>query len=449
MLNMLTNRLTKSLMGIKKGQMLTEKNMEDALREIRLSLLEADVNFKVVKHFVGNIKAKTIGTSLIGSLNAYETVVKIVHDELVEILGSTTKTLSLSKNPTVIMMVGLQGSGKTTTTGKIAHLLKKKQSKNPLLVAADIYRPAAIQQLKTVGGSIGVPVFEAGQIDPREIVKQGMEFARQNDHDVVIVDTAGRLHINEELMDELKDVKQIIRPHEILMVVDSMSGQDIINVAESFNNDLEVTGTIITKLDGDARGGAALSLSYLLGIPIKFIGTGEKISQLDVFHPDRMADRILGMGDVMSLIEKAQDVIDEKSMAKSMNRMMAGTFGMDDMLTQMRQIKKLGKIGGILRMIPGMPKLSEEQKMMAEERLRKAEILMSSMTKQEKRYPKVLKKSNSRKKRIIAGSGLSAQDFNSLMKQWEQMEEMMTNMKNGKMPNIPGMGGMGGGFPGM
>lgn len=447
MFDLLSKKLTKSLGKVKKGQILTEENMSDALREIRMSLLEADVNFKVVKHFVSEIKAKTIGTNLIGSLNAYETVVKIVHEQLVNILGSETKHLDITKRPTVIMMVGLQGSGKTTTTGKIALMLKKKKAKNPLLVAADIYRPAAIKQLKQLAGSIQVDFFEKGQIDPREITKAALAHAKENNNDVVIIDTAGRLHINEELMTELKDVKEICKPQEILMVVDSMSGQDIINVADSFNKDLDITGTVITKLDGDARGGAALSISYLLGLPIKFIGTGEKISQIDIFHPDRMADRILGMGDVLSLIEKANDVIDQDSMKKSFNRMMAGSFGFDDLVEQMKQIRKIGKLGGILRMIPGMPKMSKEQKDVAEKKIFIAETLINSMTKRERRHPKIIQKSNSRKQRVLKGSGRTAQEFNSLFKQWEQMEQMLANIQKGKMPNIPGMGGMG--FPGM
>ncbi|MEG0366587.1 MAG: signal recognition particle protein, partial [Coprobacillus sp.] len=343
----LSERLQESLKKIKGQSTLTEQNMDEMLREIRLALLEADVNFQVVKEFISNTKEKALGQDVLGSLKPGQVVVKVVHDELVELLGTSVSELDLSKKPTVIMMVGLQGSGKTTTAGKIANLLTKKYAKKPLLVAADIYRPAAVDQLKTLGQQLNIPVFEKGvNVKAETIVEEALAYGYENHHDVIIVDTAGRLHIDEPLMEELQNIKDLSNPSEILLVVDALTGQDIVNVASSFHERLNITGAVLTKLDGDSRGGGALSIRHITHVPIKFIGTGEKLDAIDLFYPDRMADRILGMGDVVSLVEKVQDVYDEKETMKTLNRMQQGTFGLDDMLDQMHQMKKLGPLSG-------------------------------------------------------------------------------------------------------
>ncbi len=438
MFDRLSNKLTSSLLGLKGQVTITEEKISETLREIRLALLEADVNFKVVKAFIAAVKEKSLGLEVTEGVKAGDEFTKIVHDELTRILGTTSSPLNIQAN-TTIMMVGLQGSGKTTTTAKIAKVLKEKNSKKPLLVAADIYRPAAIDQLHTVGKQIGVNVFSKGSQDPRLTVKEAKHYAAQNGYDTVIIDTAGRLHIDTELMSELKDISEIAKPDEVLLVVDSMTGQDIINVAQGFNDDLKLTGCIITKLDGDARGGAALSIRYILEIPIKMITTGEKLDQIDYFHPDRMANRILGMGDVVSLVEKAKDVIDEKEAQKAANKLMSGTFDLDDLVAQLANFKKMGS-SKILSLIPGMPKMSEEQKLAAERKLMIIETMINSMTKAERKNPKLLKQS-SRKNRIMKGSGRSAQEFNSMLKQWEQMNQMMKMFKNNK-GGMPGMGGM-------
>ena len=382
----LSERLQGSIKKIRGQSHLTEQNMDEMLREIRLALLEADVNFKVVKTFIQNVKEKALGQDVLSSLTPGQMVVKIVHEELVELLGTTVSEVNFDKKPTIIMMVGLQGAGKTTTTGKIANLIRKKYSKKPLLVAADIYRPAAIEQLETIGKQLDVPVFSKGtDIKPEQIVTEALEFAKENNNDVIFIDTAGRLHIDEVLMDELLNIKNIAHPDEILLVVDALTGQDIVNVASSFNEKLSITGAVLTKLDGDARGGGALSIRHITNVPIKFIGTGEKLDALDLFYPDRMADRILGMGDVMSLIEKAQDVIDEKSTKKSLDRLTSGQFGLDDMLEQLKQVQKLGPISGILKMIPGMganmPKINDED---TNKEMKRTEAIINSMTKAEK-----------------------------------------------------------------
>lgn len=424
----LTERLSESLKKVRKQKTLTEENMSDMLREIRLALLEADVNFKVVKEFIENIKQKALGEDVLNSLTPGQMVVKIVHEELVSLLGTTVSELDLSKKPTVIMMVGLQGSGKTTTSGKIANLMVKKQAKKPLLVACDVYRPAAIEQLKTLGQSINVPVFSEGtDVKPEMIASDALNYAKENGNDLIIIDTAGRLHVDEALMDELCRIEQLVNPSEILLVVDALTGQDIVNVASSFNEKLHLTGAVLTKMDGDSRGGGALSIRHITNVPIKFVATGEKLEAIDLFYPDRMADRILGMGDVMSLIEKAQDVIDEKSAKKSMQRLQQGTFGLDDMLESMRQVKKLGPLSGILKMMPGMPSnLPNFKDEDAQDKLKQTEAIILSMTPEERRDPSILKAS--RKQRIAKGCGMDVAAVNRLLKQYEQSKVFMNQL---------------------
>lgn len=424
----LSERLSQTLKKVRGQKTLTEANMEDMLREIRLALLEADVNFTVVKDFIAKVKEKALGENVLASLTPGQMVVKIVHEQLVELLGTTPATLDLAKKPTIIMMVGLQGSGKTTTAGKIAKLVAKKEGKKPLLVACDVYRPAAVEQLKTLGNTIDVPVFEMGtEVKPEIIAQEALHFAHTNGNDLVIIDTAGRLHIDEALMDELERLEQLVKPTEILLVVDALTGQDIVNVAESFNAKLHLTGAVLTKMDGDSRGGGALSIRHMTNVPIKFVATGEKLDAIDLFYPDRMADRILGMGDVMSLIEKAQDVIDEKSAARSMRRMQDGTFGLDDMLESMRQVKKLGPLSGVLKMIPGVPnQLPNFKDEDANAKMKKTEAIILSMTPEERRDPSILKAS--RKIRIAKGCGMEVADVNRLIKQYEQSKQMMSRL---------------------
>ena len=425
----LSERLQESLKKMRGQATLTEENMDEMLREIRLALLEADVNFQVVKEFIANTKQKALGQDVLGSLKPGQVVVKIVHDELVDLLGTEVSEIDFSKKPTVIMMVGLQGSGKTTTSGKIAKLLTKKYSKKPLLVAADIYRPAAVDQLKTLGQQLDVPVFEKGtDVSAEEIVREALEFGHNAGNDVIIIDTAGRLHIDEPLMQELQNIKDIANPSEILLVVDALTGQDIVNVASSFNEHLSITGAVLTKLDGDSRGGGALSVRHITHVPIKFIGTGEKLDAIDLFYPDRMADRILGMGDVVSLVEKVQDVYDEKETMKTFNRMQQGTFGLDDMLEQMHQMRKLGPLSGILKMIPGMPKIPQINDEDTEKKLKETEAIIYSMTKEERRDPSIL--NAKRKERIAKGCGKSVADVNKLIKQFEQSKLMMKQLGN-------------------
>ena len=425
----LSERLQGTLKKVSGQGRLTEKNMEEMLSEIRLALLEADVNFQVVKEFIAATKEKALGQDVLGSLKPGQVVVKIVHDELVELLGTTVATIDYNKKPTVIMMVGLQGSGKTTTAGKIANLISKKNGKKPLLVAADIYRPAAVDQLKTLGEQLNIPVYEKGTSQSAEsIVEEAMRFARENNNDVIIIDTAGRLHIDEPLMQELSNIKEIAHPHEILLVVDALTGQDIVNVASSFNEQLNITGAVLTKLDGDSRGGGALSIRHITHVPIKFIGTGEKLDAIDLFYPDRMADRILGMGDVVSLVEKVQDVYDEKETMKTFERMKRGTFGLDDMLEQMHQVRKLGPLSGILKMIPGMPKMPQINDEDTDKKLKLTESIIYSMTLEERRDPSIL--NAKRKERIAKGCGRSVADVNRLIKQFEASKQMMKQMGN-------------------
>lgn len=434
----LSERFQKIIKKIRGQARLTESNMDEMLKEVRIALLEADVNFKVVKQFIAKVKEKALGEEVYLKLNPSQMVVKIVHDELEELLGSEKSEINYQKSrPTVMMLVGLQGSGKTTSAGKLAYLMKKKLGKKVLLAAGDVYRPAAIDQLKQIGGQLGVEVFSLGKdVSPVEIAKKAKEKAFNEHYDVLILDTAGRLAIDEILMQELNDINDAISPDEILLLVDAMSGQDAINVANTFHARLPLTGIIMSKLDGDARGGSALSIKYLTGIPIKFAGVGEKLTDLDIFHPDRIADRILGMGDVMSLVEKVQEEIDEKEAKKDVNKFMSGSFTLDDMVTQLKRVQKLGSLGGLLKMIPGMPKLNDQQKEFAEKEMRNMEVIVSSMTKEEREHPEILKAS--RKARIAKGSGKTNADINRVLKKYEQTKEMMKQMRNyskgGKLP---------------
>ena len=433
-----------------KGQSrLTEQNMEEMLGEIRVALLEADVNYKVVKEFTSKVKEKAIGQEVFKQLSPSQMIVKIVYDEMVTLLGSGDSELNFAKiGPTVIMVCGLQGTGKTTTVAKIARLLKHKQHKKVLLAACDTYRPAAIDQLQTLATTVGVDLINMGvNVSPVEIAKKAYAEAKSKFYDVLIIDTAGRLEIDEPLMVELNQIEQAVSPNEVLLLVDAMSGQNAVNVANAFNERLKLTGLVMSKLDGDARGGSALSIKHLTGLPIKFAGVGEKIEDLEIFYPERMADRILGMGDIITLAEKAQENIDEKATKKAMNKMMDGTFDLDDMLAQMKQIQKLGSLGGLLRMIPGMPKISKEQTEIASKEMRLMETIINSMTFEERHKPDILKAQ--RKIRIAKGSGTQVSDINRMLKKFEQMREMMKQSKNmmkgGKLPpNFPGASGLGG-----
>ncbi|TNK82574.1 signal recognition particle protein [Mycoplasmopsis pullorum] len=442
--------MQKALAKISKKTTIKEEDIVEVTRDIKMALLEADVNLKIVKEFVNNVKEKTIQSNLIGKLNPSQQMIKIVHEELVDILGGKTVEPQIKEKPYVIMMIGLQGSGKTTTTARLAYYFRKKKLvEKPLVIAADVYRPAAVDQLVTLAKSIQVDYFEEGVKEtPQNIVKHALEQAKEQKNDLIIIDTAGRLAIDEKLMNELVEIKQIAKPNEIWFVADAMSGQDIINVAQTFHDSLKLTGSVITKLDSDARGGAALSLRKVLNIPIRFIGTGEKISNLDLFHPVRMADRILGKGDVLSLIEKASDVIDEKKATKMLERMFSGEFSLDDMMEQLAQIKKLGKFSKILKMLPGnlSNKINEEELDKAEEKMKIYEILMFSMTRKERQNPKLLRNA-SRKERVIKGSGRSAQEFNRLMNDYDMMSKRMNEMSNklkkgGGFNPFGGLGGL-------
>lgn len=433
----LSDRFQGILKKLKGQSKLTEANMDEMLKEIRVALLEADVNFKVVKEFINTVKEKALGQEVFTKVSPGQMVVKIVHDELVELLGADQCEINTKNKPTIIMMCGLQGSGKTTTSGKLALLFKKKMNKKVLLVAGDVYRPAAIDQLVTVGKQVDVEVLNLGdKLSPVEISIKGVEKAKQENFDVVIIDTAGRLQIDETLMQELVDIENAVHPHEELLLVDAMSGQDVVNVANAFNTKLHLTGVIMSKLDGDARGGASLSIKHLTGLPIKYAGVGEKLSDLEVFHPDRMADRILGMGDIVSLVEKVQEEIDEKEAKKAANKMFKGTFDLNDMLSQLEQINKIS-MSSILKLIPGMPKVSEEDQQKVKDQLKVTKAIISSMTSEERARPDIIK--NSRKLRIAAGSGKTSQDVNRVLKQYDQMKEAMKQMKSkfgGRMPKF-------------
>lgn len=440
----LTDKLSLIFKKLKGQARLTEANMESMLKEIRVALLEADVNYKVVKEFVNNVKEKALGQDVLSKLNPSQMLVKIVHDELEQLLGAEDSQIHYQNNkPTIIMLVGLQGSGKTTTAGKLAYLHKNKLNKKVLLAACDVYRPAAIDQLDQIAKQVGVPIVNMGtNVSPIEIAIKAKEKA-YNDHlDVLIIDTAGRLQIDEPLMKELNEIKDKVNPDEIILLVDAMAGQDAVNVAKSFDEQLSLTGCVMSKLDGDARGGAALSIRHMTGVPIKFSGVGEKITDLDVFHPDRMADRILGMGDIMTLVEKAQEEIDEKEARKTASKMMSGKFDLNDMLEQMRKVQKMGSLGGLLKLIPGMPKITPEQQAAGEKQMKLFETIINSMTPEERHEPEILK--FSRKNRIAKGSGTTLAQINQVIKKYEQMKEMMKQMesykKTGRMP--PGFPGM-------
>ena len=448
----LQDRLEGIFHKIKGYGKITEDNIEEMVREVRLALLEADVNYKVVKEFTNNVKEKALGEEVANSLKPGEVFVKIVNDELVELLGGESAPLNTSGNPAITMMVGLQGSGKTTTCGKLALFLRKKHAKKPLLVACDIYRPAAIDQLITIGKELNIPVYEEGKKDPVEIANNAINYAKENKFDYVLIDTAGRLHIDEPLMEELNNIKDKVKPQEILLVIDAMMGQDAINVITGFNDKLKLTGVILTKLDGDTRGGVALSVRHLTNVPIKFIGVSEKMDGLDFFDPHRMADRILGMGDVMTLVEKAQEEMDEKEARKAANKMMSGKFDLNDMLDNMKKVQKMGSLGGLIKLIPGMPKISPEQQAAAEKEMKNFEVIINSMTPYERSNPDVFK--FSRKQRVANGCGKTLADVNKVLKKYEQMKQMMKQMesyrKSGRMPpgGLGGLGGMGG-FPPM
>ncbi len=430
MFESLGDRLQSAVNKIRGYGKITEENISEVTREIRLALLEADVNYKVVKEFINNVKEKALGEEVAKSLKPGEQFVKILKDELVELLGGEKEDLYISGNPSILMLVGLQGSGKTTTIGKLALLLRKKYKKNPLLVACDVYRPAAIDQLKTIGKELNIEVYEEGKGNPVEIVKNAINYAKENKFNYILIDTAGRLHIDENLMNELKEINNEVSPNEILLVLDSMVGQDAVNVIEGFNNELPLTGAILTKLDGDTRGGAALSIRHLTNVPIKFIGTSEKMDGLDEFYPDRMATRILGMGDLMTMIEKAEAVIDEDEAMKTAKKMQQGKFDLEDFLSTFKQIKKLGPLENLIKMIPGVPKELKGVKVDPKD-MAHIEAIILSMTPYERRHPEVLKAS--RKMRIAKGSARSAEEVNRLLKQFEEMKKMMKMMKNGNM----------------
>ena len=430
MLEGLTEKLTNALKRFRNKGKLTEADVRAGMREVKLALLEADVNFKVVKDFVKNVTERAVGETVLESLLPAQQIVKIVNEELIALMGGESPKLEISSRPpTVVMMVGLQGAGKTTHAAKIASMYKKK-GKNPLLVACDVYRPAAIDQLKIVGESVGIPVFEMGtKTSPVRIAKEGVAHARKNGYDLVFVDTAGRLQIDEVLMKELSDIKEEIEPTEILLTVDAMTGQEAVNVAKSFNDLLDVTGVVLTKMDGDARGGAALSVRYVTGKPIKFIGTGEKLDMIELFHPERMASRILGMGDVLSLIEKAEAVIDQKKAAEMEKKMREATFTLDDFLEQMHQLRQMGNLDQLISMIPGVKPGALKDVNMDDAQMKRVEAIILSMTPKERFNPDVI--NGSRRRRIALGSGTTVEDVNRLLKQFDQMKKMMKQMTGG------------------
>ena len=434
MFESLGDRLQNVIHKVKGYGTITEDNISDIMREIRLALLEADVNYKVVKEFTKEVKEKALGEEVKKSIKPGDLFVKIVNDELTKLLGGESKPLNLNGNPATLMLVGLQGSGKTTTIGKLSNLLRKKHSKKPLLVAFDVYRPAAIDQLKQIGKQLNIEVYEEGKKDPVEISKNAINYAKENGYDYVLIDTAGRLHIDEALMIELENIRTEINPDEILLVIDSMMGQDAINVINGFNDKLPLTGVILTKLDGDTRGGVALSVRHITNVPIKFIGISEKMDGIDYFDPERMAGRILGMGDIVSLVEKATEAIDEKEAEKTAKRMQSGKFDLEDFLSTMKQIKKLGPLENLLKLIPGAKKMGLNNVKIDPKDMAHIEAIVLSMTPKERRNPEIIKAS--RKTRIAKGSGRSVQEVNKLLQQFDQMKKMMKQMTNGnfKMP---------------
>ena len=434
MFESLGDRLQNALHKIKGYGKITEDNIGDMMKEIRLALLEADVNYKVVKEFVNNVKEKALGEEVRTSIKPGDLFVKIVKDELTELLGGDAAPLNTTGNPAILMLVGLQGSGKTTTIGKLANYLRKKKGKKPLMVACDVYRPAAIDQLKQLGKELNIEVYSEGKGNPVEISKNAVNYAKEKGYDYVLIDTAGRLQIDENLMDELKNITEAVSPEEILLVIDAMIGQDAINVITGFNEKLKLTGVILTKLDGDTKGGVALSVRHLTNVPIKFIGTSEKLDGLDSFDPERMAGRILGMGDIVSLVEQAEAAIDEKEAEKTAKRMQQGKFDLEDFLSTLKQIKKLGPLENILKLIPGAKKMGLTNVNIPPKQMAHIEAIILSMTKEERRNPSIIKAS--RKTRIAKGCGLSVSEVNKLLTQFESMKKMMKQMKNGnfKMP---------------
>lgn len=430
----LSDRLQNVMHKIKGYGKITEDNINEMMREIRLSLLEADVNYKVVKEFTNTVKEKALGADVNQKLSPGEEFVRIVRDELMELLGGETVELMVNKNLTITMLVGLQGSGKTTTIGKLANYLRKNHKKKPLLVACDVYRPAAIDQLKTLGKELNIEVYTEGKKDPVEISKNAIDYAKENGFDYILIDTAGRLQIDEKLMDELVNIETEIKPDETLLVIDSMMGQDAINVITGFNDKLPLTGVILTKLDGDTRGGVALSVRHLTNLPIKFIGVSEKMDGLSEFHPDRMASRILGMGDILSLVEKVSDEINEKDAEDMVKKMSKGTFDLEDFLNQLKQIKKLGPLENLLKLLPGAKKMGLNNIKVDPKKMAHTEAIILSMTPYERKHPEILKAS--RKQRIAKGSGTTVTEVNQLLNQFEEMKKMMKMMGKGnfKLP---------------
>ena len=441
----LTEKLNATFKKLRGKGRLTENDVREAMREVRLALLEADVGYKVVKDFVATVTERAVGTDVLDSLTPAQQVVKIVNEELTNLMGGGTAKLSMANNgPTVVMMVGLQGAGKTTTTAKLAGLMRRQYTKRPLLAACDVYRPAAIEQLKVVGGQLDLPVFEQGQGDPVTIAENAIRHARDHGSDMVFLDTAGRLHVDETLMDELKRMKASVKPNEILLVVDAMTGQDAVNAASAFDEALGIDGVILTKLDGDARGGAALTIRAATGKPIKFVGTGEKLDMIEPFHPDRMASRILGMGDMLSFIEKAQANYDEKQAAKLEEKLRKNRFTLQDYYDQLQQLRGMGDLSQLVGMMPGGLGRQLQDATIDEKVMAHTEAIILSMTPLERENPQIL--NASRKKRIAAGCGLEVVDVNRLLKQFDMMQQLTKQMSKGRMPNIGGMGGRMHGF---
>ena len=443
----LTEKISATFKRLRGKGRLKESDVKEAMREIRMALLEADVSYKVVKDFVKSVTERCVGTDVLEALSPAQMIVKIVNEELTNLMGSETKHITINPNgPTVVMLVGLQGAGKTTNGSKLAGLMKK-QGKNPLLVACDIYRPAAIQQLKVCGEKLGIPVFERGQIDPVQIAKEAVLYARQHGHDMVFLDTAGRLHVDETLMEELKNIKSTVKPDEIILVIDAMTGQDAVNAAQSFNEWLDIDAVMLSKLDGDARGGAALSVKAITGKPIKFAGVGEKLEDIEVFHPDRMASRILGMGDVLSLIEKAEQAYDAKKTAEMEEKLKSNKFTLQDFYDQMIQLKSMGSMQDLLAQLPGGAGLKNVQ--LDEKAMGRTEAIILSMTPKERENPNII--GASRKKRIANGAGVRVEDVNRLLKSFDQMKSMMKQFSGPgmgkKMKRMGRFGGFGG-FPG-
>ena len=456
----LTEKLSAAFKKLRGKGRLTEADVKEAMREIRLALLEADVSFKVVKQFVAQVTEKAVGSDVLEALSPAQMIIKIVNQELTELMGGSSAKLTIApKPPTVVMMVGLQGAGKTTNAAKLAGLMKRQHSKRPLLAACDIYRPAAIKQLEVVGEQLGIPVFQMGQTNPVDIAKAAIEHAIKHGNDMVFLDTAGRLHVDEELMDELRSIKATVEPTEILLVVDAMIGQDAVNAAKAFDDALDIDGVVLTKLDGDARGGAALSIKAVTGKPIKFVGVGEKLDQIEIFHPDRMASRILGMGDMLSLIEKAEQNFNEQKALELQEKLRKNKFTLTDYLEQMAQLKNMGSLTDIAGMLPGVKASDLENVNVDDKAIAHMEAIILSMTPYERENPNVL--NASRKKRIAAGCGLQVVDVNRLLKQYEMLQTMTKQFSGGKLPKnlrrmmgkkgakgMMNMGGMGGGMPG-